>query len=173
METIQLKQASLSDLNTLQILGKQTFAETFTETNTAENMNAYLEESFNTKQLTKELSDRNSIFFIAYDKGKGIGYLKVNSGEAQLELKAQNSLEIQRIYVLKEYLGKAVGQLLFEKALTIAREKKIDFIWLGVWEKNPRAISFYKKNGFVEFDKHSFQLGDDLQTDILMKLQLR
>jgi ribosomal protein S18 acetylase RimI-like enzyme len=173
VETIQLKQILLPQLAELQKLGRQTFEETFAENNTKENLAAYLEESFNTAQLQKELSDPNSGFYVAYDGGQAIGYLKINTGAAQTEQKLHNSLEIQRIYVLKEYFGKAIGQRLFNKAVEIAKEKKIEIIWLGVWEKNVRAIQFYKKNGFVEFDKHVFQLGDDPQTDLLMAVSVK
>jgi ribosomal protein S18 acetylase RimI-like enzyme len=173
LETIQLKQIFLPQLDELQKIGRQTFTETFAESNTKENLEAYLEESFNTAQLQSELSEPDSEFYMACDNGRTIGYLKINTGKAQTEMKLQNSLEVQRIYVLKEYFGKAVGQLLFKKAVQVAKEKKIDTIWLGVWEKNIRAIQFYKKNGFVEFDKHIFQLGDDLQTDLLMSVSIK
>jgi ribosomal protein S18 acetylase RimI-like enzyme len=172
VETIHLKQIFLSQLPELQKLGRQTFAETFGEKNSKEDLDAYLEESFNTAQLHKELSDPDSQFFIAYDHEQAIGYLKINTGAAQTEQKLDNALEIQRIYVRKKYFGKAVGQLLFNKAVQVAKEKKVDTIWLGVWEKNVRAIQFYKKNGFVEFDKHIFQLGNDPQTDLLMSVAI-
>ena len=75
--------------------------------------------------------------------------------------------------MLKEYHGQKVGQILYDKAIEIAQQKSVDFVWLVVWEENPRAINFYKKNGFIEFDKHIFKLGDDEQTDIMMKLKLK
>jgi len=87
-------------------------------------------------------------------------------------LKDNNALEIERIYVLKEYHGKEIGQLLYNKAIEVARDKKASYLWLCVWENNERAISFYKKNGFTAFDKHIFTLGDDEQTDIMMRLFL-
>jgi ribosomal protein S18 acetylase RimI-like enzyme len=74
--------------------------------------------------------------------------------------------------VLNEYHGKKVGQLLYDKAIQVATLMQVDYVWLGVWEENQRALSFYKKNGFVEFDKHIFKLGEDEQTDIMMKLSL-
>ena len=74
---------------------------------------------------------------------------------------------------MKEFHGKKVGQILYDKALEIAQQKDVEFVWLGVWEENRRAINFYKKNGFVEFDKHIFKLGEDEQTDIMMKLKLK
>ena len=65
-----------------------------------------------------------------------------------------------------------VGQILFEKAVKVANERKANYVWLGVWEENKRAINFYEKNGFVVFGKHDFKLGDDVQTDLMMKLNL-
>jgi ribosomal protein S18 acetylase RimI-like enzyme len=103
---------------------------------------------------------------------KVIGYLKLNFGASQTELKDKNALEIERIYVLKEFHGKKVGQLLFDKAIEIAKEHHVAYVWLGVWENNKSALQFYTKNGFVEFDQHIFVLGDEAQTDIMMKLEL-
>ncbi|MEP6931970.1 MAG: GNAT family N-acetyltransferase, partial [Flavobacterium sp.] len=100
-------------------------------------------------------------------------YLKLNFGASQTELKDSKALEIERIYVPKEYHGQKVGQVLYEKAILVAKQKDVDYVWLGVWEENHRALSFYKKNGFVEFDKHIFRLGNDEQTDIMMKLKLK
>jgi diamine N-acetyltransferase len=102
-----------------------------------------------------------------------IGYLKVNSADAQTELKNLQALEIERIYVKKEFQGKKAGQFMYEKALELANQQKAPYLWLGVWERNAKAIRFYKKNGFVEFDKHRFMLGSDEQTDLLMKVDLK
>jgi len=172
MKNIEIKKATLTEIDQLQQIGRQTFYETFASGNTEENMQKYLDEGFSVDKLTTELSDKNAEFYFAtYDK-KVIGYLKLNFGQSQTELKDDKALEIERIYVLKEFHGKAVGQALYEKAIQIASQTKSDYVWLGVWEKNQRAINFYKKNGFVEFDKHIFKLGEDKQTDIMMKLKL-
>ena len=173
MTSIDIRKVSLSDLIQLQKIGRQTFYETFAVLNTEENMSTYLEKSFSIDKLTAELNEKDSEFYFASIDNNVIGYLKLNFGQAQTELKHDNSLEIERIYVLKEFHGKKVGQFFYDKALEVARLKKVDYVWLGVWEKNPRAISFYKKNGFVEFDKHIFVVGDDEQTDIMMKLTLK
>jgi ribosomal protein S18 acetylase RimI-like enzyme len=103
---------------------------------------------------------------------KIIGYLKVNFGKAQTDFKEDDSIEIERVYVMVEFHGKEVGKKLLVKAIEISREKNAKSVWLGVWEKNYKAIRFYHKNGFLEFGKHPFILGDDIQTDILMELQL-
>ncbi|MBC9796017.1 GNAT family N-acetyltransferase [Sinomicrobium weinanense] len=172
MENIEVRKVTLRNIEELQNIGKQTFAETFSSGNSEEDMKAYLDNSFSMEKLQTELSDKNSEFYFAVLGDNVIGYLKINVGQSQTEVKDKNALEIERIYVLKEFHGKKVGQLLYEKAMEISRQKGVDYVWLGVWEENPRAIRFYKKNGFVEFDKHIFKLGDDEQTDIMMKLQV-
>lgn len=172
MDNIAIKRVTLSDVAQLQKISRQTFSETFSVGNTAENLKKYLDEGLSVEKLTAELRDSNSQFYFATIDNKVVGYLKVNSGQAQTELKDDSGLEIERIYVLKEYHGKRVGQLLYDHAIQMARQLNAEYVWLGVWEENPRAIKFYKKNGFVEFDKHVFKLGDDEQTDIMMKLHL-
>ncbi len=173
METVDIKSVTLKEIEQLQKIGKQTFFETFSAGNSEENMVKYLEEGFSIERLSAELNDKNSEFYFAVFENNIIGYLKLNFGQSQTELKDDKTIEIERIYVLKDYHGKKVGQILYEKALQIAHQKNAESVWLGVWEENPRAINFYKKNGFVEFDKHIFKLGVDEQTDIMMKLQLK
>ena len=173
MDKIEINKVSLSDIDELQTISRQTFLETFADENTESDMEKYLDENLSIEKLTSELIVPESEFYFASTDNKVIGYLKVNSGQAQTELKDQKALEIERIYVLKDFHGKKVGQILFDTALQIAARIKADFAWLGVWEKNTRAISFYKKNGFAEFDKHIFILGNDEQTDIMMKLELK
>jgi len=169
---INIQKIDSSNLNDLQIIGRQTFYETFTLENNEEDMSKYLDEKFSHKQLRKELINLNSEFYFAKIEKQIVGYLKLNFEDAQTEKNNLNGIEIERIYVLKEYHGKKVGQVIYNKALEIANSKKAHYVWLGVWEENPRAIRFYEKNGFVEFDKHVFVLGDDKQTDIMMKLKL-
>lgn len=170
METIKTEKVTIADIEKLQNIGRQTFLETFSKPNTDENMNLYLSNSFAFDKLKKEIENPDSEFYFALLNDAVIGYLKTNSGKAQTELKDNNALEIERIYVAQEFLGKKVGQLLYDKALQIAKQKNVGYVWLGVWEENHRALAFYKKNGFVAFDKHIFKLGDDPQTDIMMKL---
>ena len=173
MQNISIIKAELQDIEKLQKIGRQTFFETFSESNSEENMQKYLDGGFSIEKLTTELTDTNAEFYFAVLDEEVIGYLKLNFGDSQTELKDNKALEIERIYVSKEFHGKSVGQLLYDKAIEVAKHKNVDYVWLGVWEENPRAISFYKKNGFVEFDKHIFKLGNDEQIDIMMKLNLK
>lgn len=172
MGEIQIKDVVEENLDQLQKLARQTFDETFREVNTEEDMEKYLEESFNKEQIEKEFFDPETSFYFAVEGNEVIGYLKVNWGEAQTDLKEVHGFEIERIYVLSKFHGQKVGDRLFEKALEVSRKLKKRFVWLGVWEKNPRAIRFYEKKGFVTFDKHQFKLGEDLQTDLLMRLEM-
>ena len=173
MQNISIIKAKLHDIEKLQKIGRQTFFETFSESNSEENMQKYLDGGFSIEKLTTELTDTNVEFYFAVLDEEVIGYLKLNFGDSQTELKDNKALEIERIYVSKEFHGKSVGQLLYDKAIEVAKQKNANYVWLGVWEENPRAISFYKKNGFVEFDKHIFKLGNDEQIDIMMKLNLK
>ena len=172
MTHIDIKKVATIDIDQLQKVSRQTFYETFSTGNTEENMIQYLDEAFSVEKLTVELNDSNAEFYFATLDGNVIGYLKLNFGQSQTELQDDKALEIERIYVLKEFHGKNVGQLLYDKAIQVARQKNAEYVWLGVWEENLRAINFYKKNNFVEFDKHIFKMGNDEQTDIMMKLKL-
>ncbi len=172
MSSIIINKATAEDLDVLQSLGIQTFSETFAEDNTEEAMKKYLEESFNTEKITSELNNPDSFFYIAWEEDNPVGYLKVNTGNAQTELQDETSLEIERIYVKKSHHGRKVGQLLYDQALDTARQLDKSYLWLGVWEENLRALQFYRKNGFVEFDKHIFRLGEEEQTDLMMKKML-
>ena len=170
---ITIEQINNSHIEALQQIGRQTFSETFAESNSADNMAKYLAEAYSFEKLNEELNNQNSFFYFAILDEKIIGYLKLNMGGSQTELKDNDALEIERIYVLKDFHGKKVGQLLFDKAIKIAKELQVAYVWLGVWEENKKALQFYTKNGFVEFDQHVFVLGDEAQTDIMMKLALK
>ena len=172
MTNIEIRKVKLNEIDQLQKIGRQTFYETFSESNSEENMKSYLKEGFSNEKLIAELNDVNSEFYFATFDNEVIGYLKLNFGDSQTELKDNKSLEIERIYVSKEFHGKKIGQLLYDKAIQTAVIKGSEYVWLGVWEENKRALHFYKKNGFVEFDKHIFKLGNDEQTDLMMKLKL-
>ena len=150
-------------------IARDTFTETFSEANKAEDMERYLTENFSEEQLARELSNPDSFFYVAEVNGHVVGYLKLNTAHAQTEPQAANALEIERIYVLGSYHGGGVGQALYHHAMSVAEDRKASYVWLGVWEHNHRALRFYEKNGFIAFGTHIFQLGNDQQTDILMK----
>ncbi len=172
MNRIQIRKAAPQDINALLDLSRQTFMETFEAVNTQQDLHQYLSDNLNTVKLTSELNNENSNFYFAIFEDQNIGYLKINFGDAQTEIKGDHGLEIERIYVFREYQGKKVGFFLLNFAVEIGRKLGMKYIWLGVWEENLKAINFYKKVGFWQFDSHMFKLGDSMQTDIMMKMEL-
>lgn len=166
--SVKLKKCSHEDLKILQIISIETFNDTFKDQNSPENMKAYLESAFHSKQLEKELSTVSSQFFFVYFNHEVAGYLKVNTNEAQSEEMGDESLEIERIYIKNKFQKHGLGKYLFNKAVEIALESNKKKIWLGVWEKNENAIAFYEKMGFVQTGAHSFYMGDEEQIDFIM-----
>ncbi len=166
--TMRLTKCNREDLKILQVLSIETFNSTFEAQNSPENMKAYQEKAFNYQQLEKELSNIYSEFFFVYYNNEVVGYLKINTNDAQSEEMGDTSLEIERIYIKNKYQKHGLGKYLINKSIEIAIERSKRKIWLGVWEKNENAIAFYKKMGFVQTGSHSFYMGDEEQTDIIM-----
>lgn len=172
MNEILIVPAITAEVELLQQIARETFRESFAADNTPENMKQYLQENFSIAKLSAELSEPDSEFYFAMLKNQPIGYMKVNFRQAQSELYNSRAVELERIYVLKAHQGKKIGQQLFNQAVTLAMEVRAPFLWLGVWEHNAKAIAFYRKNGFTEFATHAFQLGTEIQTDLVMRLDL-
>ncbi|UCH66583.1 MAG: GNAT family N-acetyltransferase [Ignavibacterium sp.] len=169
---IIITEADVGHLDELNEIAVTTFTKTIPADVSSDDMEVYVQDRFGKEVLISAISNPETEFYIARLNGKTIGYLKINLGDAQTDINDQDGMEIERIYTLSEYFGKNVGKLLLEKAVEAAKEKNVKYVWLGVWENNPRAIRFYEKNGFVPFGNHGFKFGNDTHTDILMKLEL-
>ena len=167
-----LRQCTTSDFDVLRELSIRTYYETFAHLNTKEDMDAYLNDAFNVERFSKELTDPNCAFYFLYCDEQITGYLKLNEAPSQTDINDFSSLEIERIYVVSEFQGEGLGKYLMEQAISIAVERKKEYAWLGVWEKNEKAIRFYKKNGFYEIGTHIFVMGADVQTDFVMRRDL-
>lgn len=172
MSQYSIRKINSKYLIQLQSISRKTFSETFAEHNTKDDLNAYLNQQLSIAQLSVEINHPYSAFYLAEKNNSVIGYLKLNWNNAQTEMIDTAAFEIERIYVLKEYFGKGLGQFLMDTAMDIAKKMQPSYIWLGVWEKNARAIRFYEKNGFTIFSSHLFKLGNDIQTDLLMKFEI-
>ena len=169
---MKIKKCSLDDILDLQKIYRQTFFETFSEQNSEENMRIFLDKAYSEEKLKSEIEAKETETFLAVENQKILGVLKINTGNAETESGLENSLEIQRIYILKESKGLGIGTVLMNLAEKKPRELGVSFIWLGVWEKNFPAQKFYTDKGFRRFSEHAFVLGDDIQTDFLMKKEL-
>jgi len=172
MNEMELYQVQKSDLLALQEISRQTFFDTFALANKEEDMNQYLKVNLSFDRLTEELNNPSTSFFFAKRNNEILAYIKLNEAEAQTEKREVSSMEIERIYVRKEFQNRGVGQFLLDKSIQLTKNKQLKLIWLGVWERNVSAIRFYERNRFQFFGKHSFMLGTDEQTDLLMELNL-
>lgn len=170
---MHIRQLTLADLDQLQSISRTTFHETFAADNSEADMAHYLEHNFSASRLAQELVNPESRFYFAEDDdGNALGYLKTNTGAAQSAPQNPQALEIERIYVLSAHHGQGVGAALYRQARHDAEQQGAPYLWLGVWEHNRSALQFYQKHGFTAFASHTFTLGSDAQTDILMKLDL-
>jgi ribosomal protein S18 acetylase RimI-like enzyme len=116
--------------------------------------------------------NRYNIFLVAEEENTPVGYAQLVLDSKEEFIKRRKAMEIRRIYASSSHIGKGVGRELMQTSLAEARQRGCDCVWLGVWEKNPRAIDFYKRWGFVEVGTHIFTVGDDPQTDFIMELTL-
>lgn len=167
-----IKKITVDDVKELQKISRLTFKETFGADNSAENMVKFLDEAYAEEKLLKEIENSNSHFFFLLVNNKIAGYLKLNEEDAQSEDIAENSLEVDRIYLAQKYQHRGLGLVLIKLAEKIAREKSKDNMWLGVWENNFNALKFYNKDGFKRVSQHTFIVGDDPQTDYILVKKL-
>ena len=167
----RIEKVGAADLERLHTLAVTTFKESFAAQNTKSDLTLYINTQLSKKQLKKDILNPNSEFYLAYNQDINIGYLKLNFKYAQTEnAHKKDRFEIERIYLFKAFQRKGLGILLLREALKIGSEKGYKKVWLGVWEHNSIALAFYKKMGFKPFSKHTFLLGTDPQTDLLLEL---
>jgi diamine N-acetyltransferase len=169
---VRIERCARGDAPVLAEIGRTTFVETYSDQTTAEAMREHLADTYSYERIDAELADPDSTFFVARIGHAVAGYLKVNRGQAQTELREATGLEIERLYVLKAFRGQGIGPLLLDKALDEARRSGAEYLWLGVWERNSRARGFWKEMGFVEFDSHAFRFGSVQHTDLMMRREL-
>jgi ribosomal protein S18 acetylase RimI-like enzyme len=166
---LSLRIATKSDAERLALFGRRAFEIAFGPLNTPENMAAYLDKSFTTEIQAAELADPKSVFFIAERDGQMQGYARLLEGPADPNVAAERPVELVRIYARPGETGRGVGSALMKACLEEAAQRGCDVIWLGVWQENPRAVAFYERWGFRKVGTHTFQLGDDAQTDWIMQ----
>jgi ribosomal protein S18 acetylase RimI-like enzyme len=148
-QKLRIKVACSKDTAALSKLGKTTFKETYAAYNHQENFQKYLKASFSKASTTTQLEDDGNFFLLAQLDKEYIGYAKLRENNKPFHDKSVNAVELERVYVLKEYQGEGVGKNLLEKCLAFARLRKYPVMWLGVWEKNLSALKFYQRQGFV------------------------
>ena len=171
-ETLHIVPVIEAELGELVQLSRSTFIDSFASMNTEEDLRQYLDDNLTLDNLIDEFSNPNTEFYFAKLGLETVGYLKLNTRPAQNELTDENCLELERMYIKKEYQGNNFGASLLSFVLQEAHIQELEFIWLGVWEKNLGARLFYQRHGFEQFSSHEFKLGNDIQTDYLLKKEL-
>ncbi|MGA0557446.1 GNAT family N-acetyltransferase [Larkinella sp. VNQ87] len=138
--------------------------------NPADVVDAYIKNSFSVEQMQQELNDPKNTFLLAVDSDSSlIGYAKLRRIRPPRQLQGQRAIEIQRLYVAETQIGRGLGRQLMERCWQEAQLAGYPVVWLGVWERNERAIGFYKQMGFERCGWHYFQFGPERQRDFWMK----
>ena len=172
MSTITIRPATEEDAELIADLSQSTFYDSFAPYNTKEDMDKFLGEQFTRPRLIEEVGQPWHIFFLAFLDGEAAGYVKMREGKIPEPLLGRACIEIARIYAVQRTIGKGIGSALMQACVDTAVQKKKKVLWLGVWEHNLHAIDFYVRWGFEKFGDQEFLLGNDLQTDWLMKKEL-
>lgn len=172
MKRLQIQTATADEASLIASISRETFYDSFAEQNTVADMQLFLDTRFTTEKLMAEVLDPSNIFFIAFVDDQPAGYCKMRPGAHVQMQTTEQAIEISRFYARKNSIGKGIGEAMMQHALTYAQDQQYKKIWLGVWEKNERAIAFYQSFGFSKFGEHDFLLGTDLQRDWLMMKDL-
>lgn len=170
--SITLKKIGLSEARILLDISREMFFAAFAHLNTPDDMAIYAAKAFTIEKLSDELINPDSHFYFARLDDQITGYIKLNTYTAQTEFQDPKCLEIERIYVAAKFQNRQIGKELLQFAINKAAENNCEYIWLGVWDANDKAIRFYERHGFQIFGSHEFMLGNDKQTDLLMKKPL-
>ncbi|HEU4699390.1 MAG TPA: GNAT family N-acetyltransferase [Gemmatimonadales bacterium] len=164
-----LRPAAPADAAPLAALGERTFRETFAAANRPEDLAAYLAATYGATRQAEELADpRRTTLVAATAAGELIAFAQLCAGAAPACVTGPAPLELLRFYVDRPWHGQGVAAALMRAVLAAAAERGARTLWLGVWERNPRAIAFYAKCGFRDVGSHEFLLGSDRQTDRIM-----
>jgi len=163
-----IRKASRSDAGPLSWLAEATFRSTFGVMNTSEDMDLHCRTRYSETIQSGEIADPHMLTLLCEGDEGPVGFAQLRWGDAPDCVAARSPGEIQRLYVTDAWLGKGIAQELMCACIREMEARGSDVIWLGVWEHNPRAISFYRKSGFVEVGDHVFPLGSDPQRDIVM-----
>ena len=183
--TSTIEPCHLSQVTLLQDVAIRTYQETFSDTNSEALLQQYYKESLNIEKLSSQLQNTNSEFYFLYatsntsesiseseaknTDAKLAGFLKLNVDDAQTDIFDAKALEVEKIYILKDFLSQGLGKKLISFAIERAIEQNKKYLWLGVWEHNFPALNFYYKMGFEQFGEHDFNMGGDIQKDLLLK----
>ncbi|RIA08427.1 spermine/spermidine N-acetyltransferase [Flavobacteriaceae bacterium MAR_2010_72] len=169
---LSYKICSIEDLDVLVKISLTTFVSAFEKLNNPDDFKLHLNKAFSISKIKSELLNKNSFFYFVFSDNMLAGYFKLNQKEAQTEPLGDKALELERIYVTDDFQKQGIGAKILQEVIEMAKQKHMDYLWLGVWEHNTAAMRFYERNGFEKFGTHAFYIGTDKQIEWLMKLDL-
>jgi len=169
---LTFRRATPEDANTIARIGAATFTAAFGPQNTPEDMKAYLATNFNLEVIQTQIEDASSTFLLGFEGEKVVGYAMFKAGLPPASVSDAEAIELVRFYVVEEVIGKGYGSALMQACLDEVGILGYSTIWLGVWERNERAIRFYEKWGFTKVGTKEFILGRDVQHDWVMEVNI-
>ncbi|HVU55532.1 MAG TPA: GNAT family N-acetyltransferase [Puia sp.] len=169
---VQIRHATSDDAEMIADISRRTFYDSFAHQNTPEDIALYMDKQFTRESLIAEVGAPGNTFLVAWLDEQPVGYVRLLEHAPPPGVGEGHGIEIVRLYAEQSVIGKGIGRALMQASIDLAREKGLQWIWLGVWEHNHRAIAFYTKWGFEKFGDHPFILGNDKQTDWWMKRRL-
>ena len=170
---LRLQKCKPIDLDLLAQISIKTFVDAFEKANDPIDFKSYTDQAFSRETLLSELNNTDTSFYFVFKDTHLIGYFKLNENQAQTDLKSKETIELERIYVVENFQGQHIGKWMLNEVKKIAFEKQKEFLWLGVWQENGKAIRFYEKHGFSKFAEHPYYIGNDKQTDWLMRCAVK
>ncbi|TAE87630.1 MAG: GNAT family N-acetyltransferase [Bacteroidetes bacterium] len=169
--SFHLKKATITDATVLADIGAATFYNTFRPHNSEEDMQLYINKTYLPAIVAQHLTNPNIHYYLCLENQQPVGYIKLIHNNTFDGLSGR-TIELEKIYVLHHYFGTNAGKLLMEQAITHSKTYDFNTLFLGVWKENERAVKFYEKNAFRVFAHRTFQLGQRLCEDYMMRLDL-
>lgn len=169
---VSIRLTSPDDVPALQCIAIDTLVTTFGPQNAEANIKAYLDRTYGLDTLRQELTEPGSRNYLAFFENELAGFMRLRESTEVEHLLGTNTVELQRLYVIEKFQGQKIGAALMREGMNQAKQAGYAWIWLGVWEGNPKAQEFYARWGFERFSEHVFQMGDDAQKDWLLKRRL-
>jgi ribosomal protein S18 acetylase RimI-like enzyme len=172
-ESVLIRQATALDAAMLAEFAERCFRGTFARDNRPDDMERYVSAAFGVAVQRAEITDPGAVVLLAETGNELAGYAHVRRWIAPAEIQSSSPIELKRFYIAPAWHGQGLASRLMEAVVDVAEQFGGDVIWLAVWERNPRAISFYRKCGFTNAGSQPFLLGDDEQTDRIMIRRMR
>ena len=167
-----VRPATASDADLLTEFGIKAFKEAFSEVTAPDDMAAYLKSAFNRTQIQNQIKDERSLFFIAEMGSEPAGYAYSYPSNTPDCIKEKRAIQLVRLYLRKQYYGRAVGDALMQISIDQSRSRGYQSIWLSSWELNHRANAFYKRWQFKAVGRQKFTVGSDIQNDFILSRKL-